>query len=434
MRKTLFAMNIKTGDLDLNSFLPAKRTASLDRAPSDRDAAVRPANFRVAAPAPAHHNVALAAARNTLWSSEPLDLSVLGAFDGSFAVRSDSLRIGGVMVENADLDAELQNGVLEIRHLTGKSFGGNLTLDGGVVAEAVGGRFEARYALADADVGAADRAFGATKSSRGSATLEGRLRGDGKSAAEIVASLSGDGALAFKGIDSSDGQGSILAAVGGIAQSLEKLGGLRGRLEPVAINLSGPYRIENGIVNFEDFAFSSPIGDGGIKGRADLPKWQIAAQGEIRLAKEFVIGGGAAKPVPFALDGVLDAPRLKLDIAALPGRGIQIPLDKLTTKKGATEVLKSFVPNRAPKRESPTVETLPPPGAAPSPSVQPDANLANKAELKADPKASPKTEFKVAPKTQAQKDAQAQSSSPADAPKGERVEDILRDILRGVSR
>ncbi|MCD6075525.1 MAG: hypothetical protein K0Q70_2408, partial [Rhodospirillales bacterium] len=165
----------------------------------------------------------------------------------------------------------------------------------------------------------------------------------------------------------------------------------------------------------------SPIGDGGLKGRADLPKWQIAANGEIRLAKDFVIGGGTAKPVPFALDGALDAPRLKLDIAALPGGGIQIPLDKLKTKKGATEVLKSFIPNRAPKRESPTVESLPPPGTAP---VQPEANTGTKMELKANPKGAPKTEFKVAPKADTQPDAK----------KGERVEDILKDILRGVSR
>ena len=427
-RKTLVAMNLKTGDLDLDAFLPAKRTAALDIAPSDRDARVQKASFRIPSSQPPRGIVAVAAARDGVWSSEPLDLSALTAFDGSFAVQSDSLRLGGVTVINADLDAELQNGVLEIRHLTGKTFGGALTLDGGLMAEATGGRFEARYALADADVGAADRAFGAKESSRGRATLEGRLRGGGKSTAELVSSLAGDGALAFKGIDSSEGQGSLLAAIGGIAQSLEKLGGYRGRLEPVPINLSGPYRIENGIVNFDEFAFTSPIGDGGLKGRADLPKWQIAAQGEIRLAKDFVIGGGTSKPVPFALDGALDAPRLKLDIAALPGGGIQIPLDALKTKKGATEVLKSFIPNRAPKRESPTVESLPPPGgtpsAAPAAPPQPDA----KAEPKAESKAGAKTDFKVAPK------AAPQAAAKPDAKKGERVEDILKDILRGVSK
>jgi hypothetical protein len=427
-RKTLVAMNLKTGDLDLDAFLPAKRTA-LAPAPSDRDARVRKAAFRDTSVAPVRGIVApsargivapsargilvAAAARDGVWSSAPLDLSALSAFDGSFAVQSDSLRLGGVSIVNADLDAELQNGLLEIRHLTGKTFGGNLTVDGGLQAEAVGGRFEARYALADADMGAAERAFGGKEPSHGTATLEGRLRGEGKSAAELVSSLSGDGSLAFKGIDGADGQGSILALIGGIAQSLERLGGLRGRLEPVPINLSGPYRIENGVISFEDLAFSSPIGDGGLKGRADLPRWQLAAQGEIRLAKEFVIGGGPAKPVPFALNGALDAPRLKLDIAALPGGGIQIPLDKLKTKKGATELLKSFIPNRAPKRVAPTVEPLPPPGAKPAqPQVQPEVNAGTKAELKADPK----------------------SDTQPDAKTGERVEDILKDILRGVSR
>ena len=432
-RKPLVAVNLKTGDLDLDAFLPAKRAAGLAPAPSDRDAKVRKASFRGPSGAPAHGIVApsargilaAAAARDGAWSSAPLDLSPLTAFDGSFAVQSDSLRLGGVSIVNADLDAELQNGLLEIRHLTGKTFGGNLTLDGGLQAEAVGGRFEARYALADADVGAGDRAFGGKEPSNGTATVEGRLRGEGKSAAELVSSLSGDGSLAFKGIDGADGQGSILALVGGIAQSLERLGGLRGRLEPVPINLSGPYRIENGVINFEDFAFSSPIGDGGLKGRADLPRWQIAAQGEIRLAKEFVIGGGPAKPVPFALDGALDAPRLKLDIAALPGGGIQIPLDKLKTKKGATELLKSFVPQRAPKRVAPTVAPLPPPGAAPpQPHAQPEAKAGTKAELKADPKSAPQTDVQAAPKADTQSEAKT----------GERVEDILKDILRGVSR
>jgi len=424
-------MNLKTGDLDLDSFLPQKRTAALDLLPSDRDATVQKASFRAPSAPPSRGVVRAAAARDGAWSSEPLDLSALTALDGSFSVQSESLRLGGLTIVNSNLDAELQNGLLEIRHLTGKTFGGNLTLDGGLMAEAAGGRFEARYALADADVGAADRALGSKGASRGSATLEGRLRGGGKSAAELVSSLSGEGSLAVKAIDSSDGRGSILAAVGGIAQSLERLGGLRGRLEPVAINLSGPYRIENGVINFDEFAFSSPIGDGGLRGRADLAKWQIAALGEIRLAKDFVIGGGSAKPVPFALDGALDAPRLKLDIAALPGGGIQIPLDKLTTKKGATEVLKGFIPNRAPKRETPTVESLPPPGAAQSPAVAP-APPPPEANVKADPKAGPKAEFKVAPKAAPQNDAK--TVAPSDTKKGERVEDILKDILRGVAR
>jgi len=434
--KPLVALKLATGDLDLDSFRQLKRTAALHI--GDETGRVRRAGFHPAGRTPSSDIIAIAEARGTakptskdktkdgtkndpkngtkngVWSNELLDLSALTAFDGSFAVKSDSLRFGGLTVANADLDAELRNGLFEIRHLTGKTFGGALTLDGGLQAEANGGHFEARYALADADVGAADRAYGATETSKGRATMDGHLSGGGKSAAEIVASLNGEGSLAFKGIDSSDGKHSMLAAIGGIAQSLERLGGLRGRLEPIPINLSGPYRIEKGIVSFDEFAFTSPIGDGALKGRADLPKWQIAATGEIHLAKDFVIGGGAAKPVPFSLDGALDAPRLKLDIAALPGGAIQIPLDKLTTKKGATEVLKSLIPNRAPKREAPTVESLPPPGAAPNRSSAPSSGQQSDAE--ADTNAAPKVEPK------------------SDTKKGERVEDILKDILRGVAR
>ena len=422
-RKPLVALNLATGDLDIDSFLPQKRVASLDTAPSDRQASVQKASFRIAAAAPSGPRAMPVAASAGNWSTDPLDLTALSALDGSFAVKSESLRIGGITVANADLDAELQNGLFEIRHFTGKAVGGDLTVDGGVQAEPVGGRFELRYALNNADVGATDRALGAKDAARGRATFEGQLRGNGRSNADLVASLSGEGTLAFRGIDGADGQGSVFAAVGGIAQSLERLGGLRGRLEPIPINLSGPYRVERGVVAFDELAFTSPMAEGALKGKADLPKWQIAATGEIRLAKEFVIGGAIGKPVPFSLEGALDAPRLKVDIAALPGGGVQIPLDKLTTKKGATEVLKGLLPRPAPKRESPTIEPLPPPGepaaaprVAPAPVVAAPARSAAKPDVKAETKSEAKPEAKSEPK------------------KGERVEDILKDILRGTSR
>ncbi len=406
-RKPQIALQFATGDLNLGSFLPQKRTAALET-----EATVQPASYRIPVrDAVASNIIRIAANSGSAWSTGPLDLSMLGVLDGSFAVKSDSLSYAGITLANADLDAELQNGVLEIRHLTGKTFGGDLTIDGGLAAEAQGGRFEARYALVGADMGAADRALDSKSTAKGNASFDGRLTGRGKSTADLVASLAGEGTLAFKGINVSSGQGLAMMGLGGVAQAMERVAGLRGRLQPIPINLSGPYRVAYGVVTFDELAFASEVGEGSLKGKADLPKWQMAASGEIRLAKEFVIGDAkTAKPIPFALDGALDAPRLRVDIAALPGGGVRVPLDKLRTKEGAKEILNGLLPRAAPKREAPTVEPLAPPAAsvpgqtAPAPTPPPAIAAPAVPPAQAEPK------------------------------KGERVEDILKGILKGIGR
>ena len=404
-RRPQVAIQLATGDLDLDSFLPQKRTAALDMQPS-----IQPASYRMPDGDALNANIIRVAANSGgAWSTGPLDLSMLAALDGSLAVKSDSLSYGGITLANADLDAELRNGVLEIRHLTGKTFGGDLTIDGGLAAEAQGGRFEARYALVGADVGAADRALDGKSTAGGNASFDGRLTGRGKSAADLVASLAGEGTLAFKGINVSGSQGLAMMGLGGVTQAMERVAGLRGRLTPIPVNISGPYRVANGVVNFDELAFASEVGEGTLKGKADLPKWQMTATGEIRLAKDFVIGDAkTAKPIPFALEGALDAPRLKVDIAALPGGGLRVPLDKLRTKEGAKEVLNGLLPRAAPKREAPTVEPLAPPTAS--------------APSQAAPVPTPPPA--VAPPPPAQ----------AEPKKGERVEDILKGILKGVGR
>lgn len=397
-RRPQVAIQLATGDLDLDSFLPQKRTAALDMQPS-----IQPASYRVPDDDARSANIIRVAANSgAVWSTGPLDLSMLAALDGSLAVKSDSLSYGGITLANANLDAELQNGVLELRHLTGKTFGGDLTIDGGLAAEAQGGRFEARYALVGADVGAADRALDGKSTAGGNASFDGRLTGRGKSAADLVASLAGEGTLAFKGINVSGSQGLAMMGLGGVTQAMERVAGLRGRLTPIPINMSGPYRVANGVVNFDELAFASEVGEGTLKGRADLPKWQMTATGEIRLAKDFVIGDAkTAKPIPFALEGALDAPRLKVDIAALPGGGLRVPLDKLNNREGRKEVLNGLLPRAAPKREAPTVEPLAPPTAS-APSQA--APVPTPPPAQAEPK------------------------------KGERVEDILKGILKGIGR
>jgi hypothetical protein len=396
-RKPRLAVTLATSDLDIDAFLPQKRTAGLDGRPR-----IQPAAF--VAPGTGTAANGLLRVAGAPWSSDPIDLSLLGVFDGTLTIKSESLKYGGITVSNADLDSEVKDGALAIRRFTGKSYGGDVTMDGTVAADPRGARIQARYALGGADVGAAVRAFGGKGAAKGSLTSEGQLAGSGRSMVEIVASLMGEGAIAARGIDIGEGAGSALGALGGLASSLDRIAAAAGggRQKAGLLDVSGPYRITNGVVAFDELAFKSALGEGALTGKADLPKWQIAAVGEIRLAKnllsELVVRDPAsAKPIPFELEGALDAPRIKVDIAKLPGGGVRVPgLDKLRER------------------------------IAPAPPARPVAPVTQEPTTPVSPQAQPPASSHAPP--------QAQPQAQPEPKKTDRAQDILRDILKGIAR
>lgn len=87
--------DLSTGTLDLSPFLAGGSEGPSESAPADEG-----------------------------WSDEPLDLAGLNAVDAELALTAETIRIGDIVLANADLAATLQNGDLDADIASAETFGG----------------------------------------------------------------------------------------------------------------------------------------------------------------------------------------------------------------------------------------------------------------------------------------------------------------------
>lgn len=410
--------NLTTGDIVIDPLLPAKRTAAAPWINSIRHAFLQnPLFHRVAwqgvknAPLDKRPLVEIATRRKGHWPVDPIDLTVLHGFDGDVILNSRSLTWQKYKVDKVDLAAALNNGVVDIRRLTGKMFGGDLKFDGQVIAQQIGGQYKSRISVAGVNMGAALRALGTKGFKSGRFDFTGELRSTGRTVKEMIGALNGGGNLAIHKLDiSGAGKGSMLSSAAGLLTSLNQLGGqlTKGKGGKGVADFSGSFRIDKGIANSDNFALSSSVGDGAAKGTVDLPNWRIDAAGEIQLAKNIALQlltrkSNQPQTVPFKISGALDAPNVKLETGKLMS-GIRIPgldkkLDKLRKKRGVGAILNQIFPgSRRPQ-------------SAPQPSPQPSSD--------------------GSPPPQSPPPQQAPQPTQQQRPK---VDDFLKGILKGLNR
>ena len=93
---------------------------------------------------------------------------------------------------------------------------------------------------------------------------------------------------------------------------------------------------------------------GSVNGVVDLPAWRIKAEGRLDLAQNLVTqlllkNTRTNTAIPFSVSGALDAPRVKLQTAKLPGGGIRLPgIDRLRKKKGVGKIIDQIFPGLKP--------------------------------------------------------------------------------------
>lgn len=395
---------LNTGDIDIDKYLPAPKSAA-----GDGDLPLRRASWPGLRPRISDQPGRFIRAQSRIsgrWSTDAIDLSGLGALDGGALIRSDSIKFGAYRLVNAEVNAGLVGGTLNVAKLTGLIFGGDMRLDGSLAGKGREAQLVARYTLANIDAAAAQRAFGGRQISRGILNSAGEFGATGRSVAGLISSLRGRGTMALKGIGvASSGSGlSVLSGVGGLLRSINQFAGaLGGKRSQGLADLTGAYTVNKGIVAFNDLSLVSNTVKGSVNGVVDLPAWRIKAEGRLDLAQNLVTqlllkNTGANTAIPFSVSGALDAPRVRLQTAKLPGGGIRVPgLDRLRKKKGVGQIIDQIFPGLKPPPPptSTTSQPLPqPPPQQPPPQRQPQ---------------------------------------PAQ-PKKPRVEDLLKDILRGLSR
>ncbi len=379
--------DLKTGEIVVDRFLPARRTASLRRTPGRPFAAPRlvPASW-AAPPRPAAVSrvvrvAARTAAGGERWSREPIDLSALKTFDAALTVNAAAITYRKYRLGNADLTATVADGVLTAERLSGVVFGGVLQANARVEA-ASPPRIQAVLSLKNVDVGEAGRAVSGKSVASGRMDMDLRLATTGRSVADMVRTLGGHGSLAMRGLKvREEARGTALAGALNLVAGLNRLGGALGgrkRGEGLA-DITGTFKIERGVARSEDMRLVSDVGTGRARGSVDLPGWRIDVDGEMRLSENVVTAllsratktAQTAQVVPFRIKGPLDAPDIKLDMSSLQGVGLRIPgVEKLLRKKGIGDVLRGVLglpPGGQPEGQQPAPPRVlaPPPQDAP---------------------------------------------------------------------
>jgi uncharacterized protein involved in outer membrane biogenesis len=341
--------DLKTGAVNINRLLP--RTNSDKRSSATRNTASSSTRKSSRASAPAGRS---------RWSTEPIDLSALTTFDANVGLSSSKVIYDKASVDNLILSGVLKNGILDVRRLTGKMFGGDVKMDAKVIASRGSGQYQTRFSVSRLNVPTALTAYGNTSLKSGTMELVGDFRTSGRSQADMIAALNGNGSLALTNIDVSSGaaKGSSFSGVTSLLGSLygfaRKLGGKTGR--DVA-DLRGSFLVDKGIASFDDLTLVSGIGNGSAKGVVDLPNWQTNTSGQLQLSDSLVLQlltkSSGPRLIPFQVSGRMDAPNVKLDTSAFAG-GIRVPgvldkkIEKLTKKKGVGKVLEKIFPGAQP--------------------------------------------------------------------------------------
>jgi len=368
-----------TGALVVDPFLPAEQTAGLN-------AYVTPVAWRIPVkPEREPSSLLRRTAVSQRWSREPVDLSALQALDATVKLRSDAITYQAYTVENADIQANLTGGVLTAERVAGALFGGPLVAAARVDATAVP-RISANVKLDGADVRRATIAATGKPMASGRMTLNTELTTAGGSVADWVSSLNGAGSVALTQVDvAAAARGSALAPLLGLFQGLGQLGSvLAGGTASRRADITGSYRITNGVARSNDLRLAYYLGNGAAAGTVDLPAWQLDVAGEVKLAQNVLTGllgratgGGVPDTVPFQIRGPLDAPNVNIETKGLAAGGLPIPgLDKLGEKTGIGGVLNKLIPgatggsgSSAPSSQP---QTAPAPGTQlpPPPSTQ----------------------------------------------------------------
>jgi uncharacterized protein involved in outer membrane biogenesis len=340
--------DLTLGDLDLDDFLPAQKTAAV----TGGDNAVRKASLSgrgwggVPRPGPGEMFQRAAAVvlapdaveRRRLetelasapWSSDPIDLSALDGLDADIALKAKSLSHDGWTLQNADIKAVARDSVVDLSRLNGSLFGGKLTGSGKVVGGA-SPTYDMQLGLSRLQVAKYLALFGGVAGAKGQGDLSLALNSKGLTALDLVRALGGKGGVDLKGLDlqagSLKGQGlAELFELVGILNQAASLGMKSGGLA----DLSGSFSIDKGVVSFDPFSLVSQLYRGTLSGTVDLANWTVDASGSAKLAESAVsslLGKAVKLPdtIPFSLAGGIDNPVIKVATASLPkanGKGL----------------------------------------------------------------------------------------------------------------
>ena len=370
---------LATGEINIDHLLPVSGTAQLH----DLNALVPAAFVAPQGPDRAPKFFRTVAMNPGKWPTDVLDLGALKEFDADLKVKSGAVVSGNYRVENADIVATLDKGVLHVSRLNGGLFDG--VLDGTATLTAARTlQMKTAVTLKNVNVVKALVAVTGEAMATGTGEMNIDLSANGNSVAALIAGMNGRGAVALKKLDvKTGGQGTAMSAALGLVSGLNNIGGaLSGnKSKGTAADITGTFNITNGVARSNDLKLVSGMGNGRASGDVDLARWLIDVGGQVDLSANFISqvlsqGAPSNSSVPFSIKGRLDAPTVKLDTSKLLTSGLIIPgVEKLLNKKGLGSLLQNIVPGLGGTTQSqqPPVNSPPPSGNEPPPPPPPSS-------------------------------------------------------------
>ncbi|HIP78728.1 MAG TPA: AsmA family protein, partial [Kiloniellaceae bacterium] len=226
------------------------------------------------------------------WSSEPLDLSALRAIDAEVALQSAALLLDEARLDNAQLEAVLTAGVLDLKRFTATAFGGALSVTGKADArETAPGGLEVAAAVTaiEMDLKALLRDLADSDRVSGPLTVETSLNASGGSEAALVNSLNGSGKI--------DGTLTVAAKAEEQAGALilnilgQKVREVRGISDSTTLLFSafagapskvdGTFVVEDGVLTTTDTRVQGRNARALTAATVNLPTWTLDSQTDV---------------------------------------------------------------------------------------------------------------------------------------------------------
>ena len=267
--------------LDLNPFLPPKRTRS----------SVSPVRSKAGRGTPSQRRSARIRRSRSVesqshYSSKRIDTGPLGLLDADISIAAKSLLYRQFKVDTPTINATLANKLLTIKKIAGKMFDGTFLLNGNFDARRTP-RMDGRVVISKANVGKALFQTGTFDIKGGITDFDLGIRGAGSSPLALVRNLNGAGKLSSRnGIISgfdlkavSDRLKNIDGVIDILSLFLSSMQGGQSRFS----TLDATFKINKGIAQSNDVLLRADAAEGRATGYANLPKWHMDFGSQFRL-------------------------------------------------------------------------------------------------------------------------------------------------------
>jgi uncharacterized protein involved in outer membrane biogenesis len=338
-------LDLRTGELPVAALLPRRRSAAGEGISGSGGAKQ--------------------AKQEARWSSEPLDLSALDAVNGGIKLVSEALVNGDLRIDDARLEAQVSDGVLDLTSLTGRLYDGRLRVSGRLDATE-GARAEVKIEALEFDSAKLLQEHADFDRVSGPVSLTARLTSEGTSEAALISALNGSGDLrgTLELLAKTEEQVEVLLK-GVLGSKVTEIKGLAdtGNLVLTAFSgapsiLTGSFTIEDGVIRSDDLRLDGRAAHGTTRGSADLPRWWLDSESQVFRAED-----PATPYLTAALQGQLDRPNAR--VSGVPfQRQKEPPADDTETPQPKTPEQDTPEP-KAPEPD--TSETSAPEPDAPEP-------------------------------------------------------------------